>query len=281
MFTLRYYYPHYDKKVNEEIINLLNKIRELYKVDFQIIQLRTKKYKNYYGNEYVEYIDKEHEKEIYESDFKPRARILKARIGESIRYLLRSRMGRGHYYIAGTIAITKNNQIEWFTSYSDRFKSYDENIEIGFLKAVLDKGVSLIEELCPPVEMIANYETSLLDKFIGSGVLKGNFKREVKVGKNIGEVKYGLINYTFDYRKSIDAICYTDNEVWILEAKKKLNYEALGEVLVYSNLYKQEHPEKEIRMGIICGEIETEILEVCKVYGITVFEVGVEEVKTY
>lgn len=75
----------------------------------------------------------------------------------------------------------------------------------------------------------------------------------------------------FDWRKSIDAICKTDNEVWILEAKNILDYKALGEVLTYAALYKEEYPNANVRMGIICGSIEDEILGTCKKYDITVF----------
>ena len=70
----------------------------------------------------------------------PRARVLKQRIGESLRETLRSR--RGHYYIAGRIAVLENEQIEWYTCYKscERFKDLDEDYEIGFLKALLNQG---------------------------------------------------------------------------------------------------------------------------------------------
>jgi len=54
------------------------------------------------------------DKEVYERDFKPRARLLKRRTGKSIREL-RSRSG--HYFVSvpGTIGVIKNGLVEWWT----------------------------------------------------------------------------------------------------------------------------------------------------------------------
>lgn len=57
----------------------------------------------------------EKEKAIYERDFKPSARLLKARTGDSITRL-RSRKAR-HYFVStpGTIAIVSDDGVEWYT----------------------------------------------------------------------------------------------------------------------------------------------------------------------
>jgi len=78
------------------------------------------------------------DREVYERDFRPRAKILKKRTGRSIREL-RSR--RGHYYVSipGTIAVIRNGLVEWWTLG-------DEDI-IAFLKELLKEGKKYILRL--------------------------------------------------------------------------------------------------------------------------------------
>lgn len=268
MFQLRYYAPDYKKEVHDSILSLLEQIKIKHNIPYEIAQLKHRE--SEYSDDYI--ADEEHEKEIYEKDFKPRKSILKQRIGESIRRLLRSRSGG--YFVAGTVAIILNEQVEWFANYANPFKEYDEKPNMGFLRAVLAKGPILLSQLCPEVKK-GEPELKILDIFIGSGVLKGKFKREVRVGKRILKTERG----TFDWRKSIDLICEIDTEIWILEGKSRLNYEALGEVLAYSTLYAEEFPEKIIKTGIVCGTVEEEILKTCRKYDITVFEIIGNEVR--
>lgn len=256
--------------MHNTIISLLEQIKARYGIPYEVIQLRHRK--SEYSDDFI--ADEQHEKEVYEKDFRPRKNILKQRIGESIRRLLRSRSGG--YFVAGTVAITLNGQVEWFANYANPFKEYDEKPSLGFLKAILDKGSSLLPQLCPESEK-KEPELKILDVFIASGTLKGKFEREVKIGKRIFKTERG----TFDWRKSIDLICETDNETWVIEGKNRLNYEALGEVLTYGTLYAEEFTGKRIKLGIVCSMVEDEILMACRKYGITVFEVVGNEVRTY
>jgi hypothetical protein len=276
-FKLRYYapiernVPFQHKERYAEVIKILELIKSKHGIDYEVFGIRSEVIS---GNRYV---DEKHEKEIYETHFKPRARILNKRIGAPLPKCLRSRGGRGHYYIAGVVAVLRNGLVEWFTCYEscrDRFKMYDEDLNIGFLKAVLDVGLPLLEDLCKPLEPSQKKsEAELIEKFIKSDILKGKFCLEVKVGSQVSG--------PFDYRKSIDLLCHGEKETWVIEAKERLNYEALGEVITYAHLYAKEHPSEEIRMGIICSELDEEILETCKFYGITVFKLNEEGFKKY
>ncbi len=84
--------------------------------------------------------DEDNEKQVYERDFKPRAKVLRKRTGESITRL-RSRRTR-HYFVSlpGTITIVSDEHIEWYTLG-------DEEIA-KFLRAVLEKGYAFLEECC-------------------------------------------------------------------------------------------------------------------------------------
>lgn len=264
-YKLRYYDSPYDPEKKTKIIRGLSEIRERHAIAFEVFPLRVK------HTDYGQYVDEDHEKEVYEAQFKPRAKIIKRRIGTSLPRALRSRGGRGHYYLAGVIATVKNDLIEWLTCYESckQFENYGaEDSALNFLMALTEKGPELMERLCPelgPEEM--RTEGKILQDFIGSGTLKGSYELEVRIGSRVHKGE----EYTLDYRKSIDAVCHSESEDWVLEVKMDLNYEALGEVLTYSNLYAKQHPDTKVRMGIVCLEKDEEIAETCEKYGVTVF----------
>lgn len=112
-------------------------------------------------------------------------------------------------------------------------------------------------------------ENDLIELFINSGIIQGSFEREVKVGSSIWSIEGKVL----DWRKIIDLVCYTTNCVWIIEAKKELNFEAIGQVIVYSTLYAENDPTKVIKKGIICYATDEDLIRVCRKNGITVFKI--------
>jgi len=126
MTGLRYYCK---AEGSGEILKLLKKVRTRQNIPYEVLDLSS-------NGAY----DEEKEKRVYERDFKPRAKILKKRTGESITRL-RSRKAR-HYYVStpGTIAVVRDGKIEWYDLG-------DEEIE-KFLKLVLDKGHAVLEGYC-------------------------------------------------------------------------------------------------------------------------------------
>ncbi len=101
MVKIRYYCLGGGKK---EIKNLLEDIKKKYNFSYEIIDLST-------NGQY----DNLKEKEAYEKDFKPIARILKKKLGRPITKL-RSNKARGYYIsLPGTLAIIdENNKIRWY-----------------------------------------------------------------------------------------------------------------------------------------------------------------------
>jgi hypothetical protein len=124
MLSLRYYC---EGRGTEEIRALLAQIKEKYNIAYEVLDLSS------HGD-----YNEDKEKEIYERDFKPQARILKKRTGQSITSL-RSRKA-GHYFLSrpGTIAIVGDDGIEWYTLGDKEITQ--------FLKAVQTKGEALLEE---------------------------------------------------------------------------------------------------------------------------------------
>jgi len=105
-------------------------------------------------------------------------------------------------------------------------------------------------------------EKQLLNELIEKGLLgKGEAKFEVNVGTK--EPKY------------VDLVFEKEDETWLIEAKSILNYEALGQILSYKELYLQKcvSPEN-IKLGIACEKSDPDIEQACKRYGIKIFVLG-------
>jgi len=84
------------------IVDLLHEIKEKHGIPFEIRDLRG---------------DQALEREAYERDFKPMARLLKKRTGRKhgIRDLRGKRSGRCYVSVPGTIAIVKDGRVQWYT----------------------------------------------------------------------------------------------------------------------------------------------------------------------
>ncbi len=67
--------------------------------------------------------------------------------------------------------------------------------------------------------------------------------------------------------------------VWVVEAKPRLNCEALGQVLLYGDLYETEDSEKPVKLAIVCYELDAEVLTSCHKRCITVFQVTEDGVR--
>lgn len=77
--------------------------------------------------------------------------------------------------------------------------------------------------------------------------------------------------------RSIDLVCETSKDIWILEAKVSLDPCAIGQVLQDEVLYKNERkPTKPLKLGTICEESDPYLEQVCQKHHITIFEKTVE-----
>lgn len=76
--------------------------------------------------------------------------------------------------------------------------------------------------------------------------------------------------------KSIDyVVCDVGNVAWIIEGKGKLNYEAIGQVMVYSDLFVEDNPTfSEVKKGVACEETDRLLEATCKKNDIEVVKCG-------
>ena len=263
-YGLRYYSPSYDKNVDKEITKLLDDIFRTWHIRRDVPELRLAPSK-LTGQPFPEVT---HEEEIYKCDFLPRKSVLKARTGASLREQLRSNSGR--FNVAGTVVVVSQHGIEWLCPAYGRDSQFglDSDARLDFLKATLQRGPAFLRKLCSPISK-GQPEACLIDLFLAHRVLDGEIRREVRIGNRRLSTEFG----TFDFRKAIDLVIHTADSDWIIEAKPRLSCEALGQVLLYGDLYQQEHDPARVKLGIVCGQIEAEILLSCHKRRITVFQV--------
>ena len=205
--------------------------------------------------------DEAAEHKIYREHFLSRTGLLKPRLEESVAKALRSRAGRGHLYVAGRIAILEGPAVAWCTGSASSYRrflppSQPEPFrpdDLFFLEAVLAQGSTLLHDLCFPVS--GSPEEQLVARFRSSGVLRGVFRSGVWLAS----------------AKQVDLICECPDETWLLEAKTKLTWEALGQAIGYAHLFAKEHPHVNLRSGIVCMESDPAIEEASLAQSVTLF----------
>lgn len=151
-------------------------------------------------------------------------------------------------------------------------------------------------------------EKELIEDFINSGIVRGWFLQEIPVGIKVLEDILSLRHSREEleilrkklgpFLRRIDLVCVEGidrpplkprfhewlrireelrgHNVWIFEAKKVLNAEALGEILINEYLFRKDNPEiNVVGKGIICGTKDVQgilIGEACKAYGVKIFD---------
>lgn len=138
---LRYYSPALDKRVDDEILVLFERLRQAHGIATEVVALRL--VPSLLSSTLL-VPDRHHEKEIYESDFLPCSRALNARTRARMGKMLRSRSG--NHFVAGTVAVVSDDGLEWY-AVDDRFAAYDAHPGLAFLKALHEKGPTLLTEL--------------------------------------------------------------------------------------------------------------------------------------
>jgi len=256
---IRYYSPYYDNEIHKEILDLLSRIKTVHKIDYEVKE-----------------VPKGSNEVIYKRDFIPRAKVVRSRVGEGVARIIRSKQGRGSPFVRGTLTLVDDNGIAWIAYYTDplydEWKSYDEKhpTSIGFLKMVLERGQEVLHEIMRRGK--ESEHEKLVGEFMSLNPLRGEFREEVPVGKAMVMInKYGEKKRVG--RKSIDLVCVTPTECWILEVEPKLNARALGQALIYRELYPKEG-SKQIKCGIVCKNAEDEVLVICQKYVDKVFVLG-------
>ena len=121
-------------------------------------------------------------------------------------------------------------------------------------------------------------EKELIDKFIKTTSIRGKFEVEKtipKVEKIEGkEIVRHTISNIYSFRIDL-FIAENNGDYWIIEAKRKLDPRALGQLLVYKELFCERFnidPSK-VKLGAIYHIEEPSLNKIFEKYGIKLFKV--------
>ena len=127
-------------------------------------------------------------------------------------------------------------------------------------------------------------EASILFDFVEKEIFVGEYFTRVPICKNHVRLDVLCIEGTktempisilgkMDKLRKLLRSNRTEN-AWILEIKKELNFEALGQILVDKYYFPREYPTISVQcFGILCRSNDEWLEQVCRSYGIRVFEI--------
>jgi len=214
-------------------------------------------------------------RELYEEVIKSRD-ILIARGKTKIEQDLRN--SSGNISMGFTLVVKINDRVEWYEAYPQEVITFLEGVKahgIQYIESVLRPSVPGKLKVEGPITADSDVEESLLKRLVESGLLKGRVRCQVPVGVRI---------FTKSGIKRVDMVCETENEVWIIEAKERLNWEAIGQVICYAILYDDDYelpkkwfslPKRDIKKAIVCRETDPVLVHCCRALGIHIFQFDV------
>lgn len=121
-------------------------------------------------------------------------------------------------------------------------------------------------------------DTAVWTKFLKSGVaLIDEVWYDLRVGQAVAVRRNGteMEQRIADglTRKRIDAVCRVNLNYWVVEIKPYANMVALGQVLTYSRLFKEEYDVLGLVIPVIvCDGVDQDLVDEFDEFGVLVFE---------
>ena len=119
-------------------------------------------------------------------------------------------------------------------------------------------------------------EVEIAKRFIATNTLVGEYKTDIKL--SITETERDKLEPE-NYRKMwaalkakrIDMTCETDSNLWIIEIKDLLLPSAIGQLMLYRDMYARQYkPGKEVRLIIVSGHDDYDVRKFAESQGIRV-----------
>jgi len=96
--------------------------------------------------------------------------------------------------------------------------------------------------------------------------------RAVEVGAGAGDMERRIAAGLT--RKRIDCVCRVAAGYWVVEVKPRGDMQALGQVLSYTRLFRQEYRAGgEASPVVVCGEVDEDLVEEYEARGVAVIAV--------
>lgn len=240
---LWYFAPDFSPGQDAELRHLLDRCRHVHGITWREIDAR----------------GRDTQEAFYKEMFAPvaTARRLAQRTGRTVEAYLRST--KGAIYVRGVIALMQEDQPQWYGK---------ERHALSFLRDLEAQGRAMLQEILSSSGPYGDAERRLLDSFITSGTIAGDFERNETISLQTADSDIAATS------RFIDATCRTaQGPHWVFEVEAELNYTSLGQALVYQYLYSDNYPETEVRAAIICGSAADDLALACLANRVEVFVV--------
>jgi len=96
----------------------------------------------------------------------------------------------------------------------------------------------------------------------------------VGVGADVGPEESEAMRKDIEYltKKKIDVIGYTDDEIWVIEIRKRAGLDIVGKVVSYVELFRDVAPLDKALVGVLITDSEMpDIADLCQRMGILYF----------
>lgn len=146
-------------------------------------------------------------------------------------------------------------------------------VAVGFRRLGIDPGECFVDCNIPVIQEVLRSDSDprlkeSIEAMCRYSLADNMWYRKICQESLSEKYGFGRVNMI----KFIDLLVLGDDNVWVVEVKPKLNYEALGQVLVYKDLLGEDHPELgELKTAIIvCEESDPIIEKTCEKHGIKI-----------
>ncbi len=295
MRKLRYYAPDYTKEDHEKIIAMLEEIKKIHKIEWEEFPVEREEWYN--RNPILS------PREVYEKHLKPMTKIIKTNTK-----LTAYELFDGGEDVRGKVVVLDEN--------GRVISSHLSTLE--FLKEILEKGSSLLDSLSVeksdihdilfeklkennlPEPEIPKEEKKYIKgivtgfRMLGMEVKDEDYNKEevkkfgVKIitenwwNRLLSSIFHGKYGGLANFVLKADYMVISKNNVWILEGKENLNFEAIGQILTYKYMVEKDYPWLgKLKIGIVCMYGDEKLERVCKELGIEVFVFGKRKIATF
>jgi len=147
---------------------------------------------------------------------------------------------------------------------------------------LVDIGKGQTPAILPKYKHLMPEDTILWRRFISNGqYLPDECWYDIRVGQGItlpGKRPGWMDKFAeYSYRKRIDIVWRKGGDYWVVECKPGAGVVALGQVIYYGWAFEREYqPTRPIIRAIITDYLDQDLLDLMQIFGVVVFEVGVE-----
>lgn len=212
--------------------------------------------------------------EIYREIFLPNRVMLKKRTGKKITEL---KSNKGNVYLNGVLAVFSNSgEILYFEQSWNKLKLLENLLKEGesYLNKIIDENLSKISKNLPEDRLVIDFIKQAKDYGL-SGEIRREYPlvKPLKTNSKDEKIQKFMKSFSHISAKFIDILHENSDGTYdVIEAKVRLNWQALGQAVGYRKLFSDLNkiPMEKVNAKIVCRESDGFIEDICRSLNIQV-----------